>query len=89
MQTVFEIFDCRNGKTLGHRASEARARETAERCGALFDYLPDYREGFFVADMRDNIKAGPFANRVRAERIAEFENMASDVNSFRVVEHRL
>jgi len=89
MQTVFEIFDCVSGDTLGYRCSEARARQTAERCGAQFDYLPAKGEGFYVSDMHDNMKAGPFADRGEASRKADFENMASDVNSFHVVEHRL
>jgi hypothetical protein len=39
--------------------------------------------------MGDNVKAGPFASRDQAERKSSMENMASDFNSFRVVEHRL
>ena len=99
--TIFEIFNCQEGAKLGLRHGEKRARETVARLdgakveykktglASVFDYAPAKEEGFFVVDMGDNVKAGPFASRDAAERKASFEDMASDTNSFRVVEHRI
>lgn len=92
---IFEIFNCVDGSTQGYRTSEARAKETCERVPAhilngtavYLDYLPA-KDGFYVVDMRDNVKAGPFADGWEANRNADFENMASDFNSFRVVDWR-
>lgn len=95
MQTIFEIFNCVDGKTQGYRHTEARAVQTVDRCNAISykgfyaDYLPAKDEGFYIVDMRDNVKAGPFPDRADAQRKSDFENMATDVNSFHVVEHRL
>lgn len=86
---IFEIFNCATGRTEGYRFGEKLARETADRCtganGTVYDYLPA-KDGFFVLDMRDNVKAGPFATKAEASRKADFEDMASDTNSFRVFE---
>jgi len=91
--TIFEIFNCATGKTLGLRHGEKRAIETAERCinagAGIFDYLPWKVEGAYVVDMRDNVKEGPFVSREKAQDYADFENMCTDVNSFRVVLHSL
>lgn len=90
---IYEIFNSVDGATLGYRVGLERAKQTCERCGAVrdnktgtitvMDYLPA-REGFYVLDMRDTVKAGPFPTREEARSKADFENMASDTNSFHV-----
>lgn len=89
METVFEVFDSRDGKPQGYRHTERKALETCERIGGFMDYLPAREEGFYVIDMRDFVKAGPFECRRDAEDRAGFENRANDNNSFSVTEHRL
>lgn len=89
MQTVFEIFDSRDGKAQGFRHTERKALETCTRIGGSMDYLPASAEGFYVVDMRDFVKDGPFADHRDAIDRAGFHNMATDNNSFSVVEHRL
>jgi hypothetical protein len=92
MQTIFEIFDPVTGKTEGYRHGRRVARSLIDRLenyGHIRDYLPAAREGFYVVDMRDFVKDGPFADRTAAQNKADFENLANDYNSFTVVEHTL
>jgi len=97
MVEIFEIFNAVNGATLGYRTSEKRAKETCERTPpyrdtktggmVVLDYLPALN-GFYVLDMRDDVKGGRYLDRGNADKASDFENMASDVNSFRVVQWR-
>lgn len=94
MQTIFEIFDCFTGKTLGYRHTEAVALRTCQRIAGKdgfsgLDHLPAKDEGFYVVDMRGFVRSPAIANRADAERKADMENMSSDYNSFSVVEHTL
>lgn len=89
-QTVFEVFDCPSGKTLGFREGADVAKRTCERAmpNAVLDYLPAKEIGFYVVDMNGFVKFGPFNDRDTASRKSDFENMATDVNSYHVTEHR-
>lgn len=92
METVFEIFDCRTGRTQGYRHGEARALQTVERverAGIVLDYLPAKSEGFYVVDDLDHVSAGPFKVRSNADARQMVANQGSDRRTFRVVEHRL
>lgn len=91
---IYEIFNAVNGSTQGYRFGEEAARKLIERVPnamweeksgeiIVLDYLPAM-QGFYVLDMRDSVKAGPFAERITAQRIADMENLGSDTNSFRV-----
>lgn len=91
-ETIFEIFDPVTGKTEGYRCGKVRAVQTCERLekyGHIRDYLPVEKEGFYVVDMHDHVKSGPWSDQRMAQGKADFENMCSDVNSFRVVQHEL
>lgn len=94
MQTIFEIFNPVDGKTQGWRVGEEMARRTISRAEphAILDYLPAEREGFYIvakgASDIESVK-GCYDSREEASRKADFENMASDALTFRVVEHRL
>lgn len=88
MSKIFEVFTCHNGKTQGYRFGEARAIETIERleragCVA-HDYLPA-RDGFYVLDMTNNVKAGPFEDHASAQKQSDWQDMCHDYNSFRVM----
>lgn len=86
---IFEIFNAVNGETQGYRFGEVRARQTVARCdnvnvpGFVADWLPA-KDGFFIVDIRDNVKDGPFGDCRTAQAKADFENQGSDTNSFRV-----
>lgn len=98
MSQIFEIFNSVDGATLGHRFGEARAKQTVERCGAVrdnatgaltvMDYLPA-KPGFYVLDMRDNVKEFWQDNRGKAEASVMIHNQSSDTNSFRIFEQVL
>lgn len=91
-ETIFEIFDPVTGKTEGYRHGISKARDLIDRLekyGHIRDYLPASQEGFYVVDMRDNVKAGPFPDHYEAKRVSDFEDMANDYNAFRVVRHTL
>lgn len=95
MLQIFEIFNAVNGATLGYRTSEIRAKQTCERTPPyrdnktgnlmVLDYLPALN-GWYVLDQKDNVKGGQYLARINADKAADFENMASDVNAFRVVQ---
>lgn len=91
--TIFEIFNCNDSETsLGRRYGEKRANQTCDRLSAsgdVYDYLPERKEGFYVVDMGDNVKAGPFANEADAKRESDFLDLSHDYNAFRVVHHSL
>lgn len=94
METIFEIFDCLTGKTQALRHTERKAIETCQRIAGSdgfsgLDCLPYSKEGFYVVDMRDFVKAGPFADKDDADKRCMVENQSSDTNSFHVVEHSL
>jgi len=91
---IYEIFNAVDGSTQGYKFGEEAAKRFIDRVGGVwrdektgkalvFDFLPA-REGFYVLDMRDVVKAGPFVTHAEATRKADFENMSSDTNSFRV-----
>lgn len=92
---IYEIFNSVDGTTHGYRSDEAKAEKFCNSLGGLideasgkqiyYDFLPA-RCGFYVLDMRNAIKAGPFATRTDAERKSDFENQSSDTNSFHVYE---
>lgn len=93
---IFEIFNCFDGETHGYRFGEEATKKTLERLPALyvedkngktysFDYLPA-RCGFYVLDMRNTVKFGPYPTHADATKKSDFENMASDTNSFHVYE---
>lgn len=92
---IFEIFNCVNGQTQGYRVGLIRAKQTVERIPSyvqngkrvVLDYIPA-TDGFYVLDMRANVKAGPFETRDEAQRHADFENQSTDLNSFHVVDWR-
>jgi hypothetical protein len=100
MAQVFEIFNAVDGKTAGYRFGIERAKQTVERCSnipnTVYDYLPA-REGFYILDMRDNVKipalrdatAVCFPTEADAQGYADFQNQGSDTNSFRVFEQVL
>jgi hypothetical protein len=67
MQTVFEIFDSRDGKAQGFRHTERKALETCTRIGGSMDYLPASAEGFYVVDMLEISEAQAKA-RIAAQR---------------------
>jgi hypothetical protein len=88
--TVFEIFNPVDGKTEGYRAGEASARlliSRLEKYGHIRDFLPAPVDGYYVANTAGHIKSGPFAEWLEAANRADFENMGSDTNTFRVVSH--
>ena len=89
MQTVFEIFDPATAKTEAHMDATARDRylRRMDAAGYVRDYMPAAREGFYVVNGGGRA-TGPF-DRATAERKAEMENMASDAQTFTVLEHRL
>lgn len=91
MQTIFEIFDPVTGNTEGYKTRDGADQFIArmDRAGYVRDFLPATGEGFYVVDMRGAVKFGPVADRNEAMRKADFENMASDYNSFSVVEHHV
>ena len=84
---IFEIFNAVDGSTQGFRTSEQAAKSACYQIKAYWDYLPA-KDGFYIVDMRDNVKAGPFVDGWEASRKADFMNMADDFNSFRVVDWR-
>lgn len=92
---IFEIFNSVDGKTHGYRSDEEKAEKFCNSLGGLvdeatgkqiyYDYLPA-RCGFYVLDMRNTVKFGPYLTHADATKKSDFENMASDTNSFHVYE---
>jgi hypothetical protein len=91
---IYEIFNAVDGKTQGFRCGISRTTETIRKFDAInipgyvVDYVPA-REGFYVIDMRECVKAGPFQTRDEAQRNADWENQCNDFNSFSVVKQEL
>lgn len=91
---IYEIFNAVDGRPAGRRFGLERVKQTLDRLeavtipGVVYDYLPG-REGYYVLDMRDAVKAGPFVRPEAAKEYADFEDMCSDTNSFRVYRQEL
>lgn len=82
---MYEIFNPVDGRTQGYKRTEADAIAFCKRCEPAFlDYLPA-RDGYYIVDMRGNVKEYAGEDYSKARNKADYLNMGSDTNSYSVV----